>query len=199
MINKYFFLTEKIKSGTAFAYAEDELSLSHLLISEVKTKVECPFELTLKKVNVGKNGIVVSDDLSEVKYLWVDYQPNNLAWPLMSNKMKEIIISHLTGQESIVWIKIKVKGSNEIRDYFIPCFQRKLDVLNLEKTSFVSGTAHVIKPVFSLKKISNYAMFHKSQELFWEITSGLYVNEIVKDALLRKKITGIDFEKIVVM
>lgn len=195
IMNEYFFLAEKVKPGTAFAYTERETPLSHELIPEIKTKEELPFDLVLKKVTRGKGNLQISNDLTETKYLWVDYQPNNLAWPLMSDKLKSIISSHLTGKEGIVWIKAKVKSVDESREYFIPRFKQQLEVLDEEKTTYVPGTSHIIRPVFSLKKIINYNMFHAPQD-FWEITSGLYISESLKKAIQKEKLAGLDFEKI---
>jgi hypothetical protein len=194
-MNEYYFLAEKVKPSTAFAYTQGNTPLSHELIPDVIGRSELPFELFLKKVTTGKGGLQVSEDLSELKYLWLDYQPNNLAWPLMSEKMKTVISFHLTGKEGLVWIKALVKGGNEVKEYFIPRFSQKLDVLDEQKTIFVPGTAHIIKPVFSLSKISQFSIFHKSQEFFWEITSGLYVSDALKKAMQKAKLTGMDFEK----
>ena len=92
-MNKYYFLAEKIKQNTAFAYTEFETPASPELdiIPILRLSPELPFMLVLKKVTIGKSGLEISSDLSNLKYLWLDYQPNNLAWPLMSEKMKNII------------------------------------------------------------------------------------------------------------
>lgn len=65
----------------------------------------------------------------------------------------------------------------------------------MQRTLFVSGTNHIIKPFFSKKKISNYSLFHKPGN-FWEITSALYVSEAVKKDIEKEKLTGLDFETI---
>lgn len=193
-MKEYFFLAERVKPSTAFAYTQGETQLSHELIPTVIGKSELPFEFFLRKVTTGKGGLRVSTDLSELKCLWIDYQPNNLGWPLVSEKMRNVICAHLTGKEGLTWIKAIVNGGDEIREYFIPSFLQKLDVLDEAETMFVSGTSHIIKPVFSLSKVESYSMFFAPQD-FWEITSGLYVSESLKDALQRAQITGIDFEK----
>ena len=156
--------------------------------------MELPFDFILKKVTKGKSGIHVSEDISELNNLWVDYQPNNLAWPLMSEKMKDIIIENLTGRESILWINARIKTKDESKTYYVPCFKEKLDVLDEQKTVFVPGTKHIIKPVFSLNKVVIYSLFHKPQD-FWEITSGLYISESLKKAMQKEQITGVGFEK----
>ncbi|WP_281228732.1 imm11 family protein [Flavobacterium aquiphilum] len=197
-MKEYFFLADKVKRGTAFAYTEDETPLSHELVPELKTKLELPFDLILKKVVFGKAKLQVSNDLSDLKYLWLDYQPNNLAWPLMSEKMKNVVCDNMTGEEAIVWMKVNVKSEKEKRVYFIPRFEKKMDVLDEQKTIFAQGTKHIVKPVFSYEKIMNYNIFHKPQ-LFWEITSGIYVSEVIKKAIQKEKLTGVDFEEISVV
>ncbi|NVO10575.1 MAG: hypothetical protein HXX16_11480 [Bacteroidales bacterium] len=194
-MNKYFLLTEQIKSGTAFAYTEGKTPLSHELIPEMKDKTNVPFDLFLKKVVISKGETSVSSDISGLKHLWLDFQPNNLAWPLMSEKMKNIIDNNLTGKEDISWMKVTVKADSESRAYFILKFEKMLDVLDEKKTLFVQGTNLIIKPVFSLSKISNYNIFHKPQP-FWEIPSGLYISEIIKKAVQKENLTGIDFENV---
>ena len=197
-MKEYYFLSEKVKQGTAFADTKGETPLSHEIIPEVKSMEELPFMLFLKKVTTGKSGLQISDDLSEVKYLWLDYQPNNLAWPLISERMKDLINSNLTGKEGIVWIKANINGGGELKAYYVPRFTKKLDVIDQEKTLFVPGTSHIIKPVFSFVKVLNYNLFFAPQE-YWEITSGLYVSEKLKNELQKAKLTGVDFEKITVV
>ncbi|MCH5688929.1 hypothetical protein LWM68_34550 [Niabella sp. W65] len=109
VISEYFFLSEKVSSKTAFAYTDNQDIVSHELIPIVKNTLELPFDLRLKSVHSKKNKLEVSCDLSGIKYLWLDYQPNNLAWPLMSGKMRMVIEENLTGKEGITWISVKVK------------------------------------------------------------------------------------------
>jgi hypothetical protein len=197
-MSDYFFLAEKLKRDTAFAYTEGETPRSHELLPKLLKVSELPFDLVLKKVTMGSSGIQVSNDLTGVKHFWLDYQPNNLAWPLMSIRMKELVSHHLNGNEGVEWIKVNVLLGSERRDYFIPRFQRKLDVLDEQKTIFVKGSRHIIKPVYSLEKVIDYNFFHKPQEQFWEITSSLIVSEELKLAMQKEKLIGVDFEKVVV-
>lgn len=198
-MNRYYFLAEKIKRGTAFAGTKGKTPLSHELILDVIGRSELPFKLFLKKVTISKGDWQLNENLTGLKYLWLDYQPNTLAWPLMSEKMKNLISTYLTGKEGVVWIKALVNGGNEVKEYFIPIFSHKLDVLDEQKTIFVSGTAHIVKPVFSLSKVSQLHIFHKPQELFWEISLGLYVSEVLKKAMQKEKLTGVDFENTTVL
>ena len=79
-----------------------------------------PFDLHLRSVKLTRNDLIESRDLTKIKHLWVDYQPNVLAWPLMSQKMKELVESFLTGKEGIAWMKTTVRTPDDLREYFIP-------------------------------------------------------------------------------
>jgi hypothetical protein len=196
-MEKYFLLSWKNgKEPLASAFAPKGSKLAQDLISELNGINKLPFELSLVKLDVGKNGLIESNDLSDLKEIWLDYQPNSLAWPLMSERLKSVIEVNLTGNEQIDWIECKVKNGSEERTYFIPRFTKMLDVLDMQKTMFVQGTDHIIKPVFASSKISIYGIFTKpSSHDLWKITSGLYVSDVLKKAIQKAKLTGIDFEK----
>jgi len=196
-MSKYYFLSEKIKPQTAFAYTEGETPVSHELISKVEKKDALPFRLVLKKLIRRKDGVTASDNLTGLKHIWLDYQPNNLAWPLMSEKMKEVIEEHLTGNEGIKWASVNIISDEDKRIYYIPRFTNTLDVLDREKTNYVEGTNHIIKPVFALSKISNFALFYQPQE-FWQITSAIYVNDELKQRIQQADLTGVGFENITI-
>jgi hypothetical protein len=180
--------------GIAFAYTDEPTPLAYELIPELQNKIEVPFDFTLKKVTKSKSGLLVSTDISELKYKWLDYQPNNLAWPLMSEKMKTLIEQNLTGEEGIVWMKVIIKADLERRLYFIPRFKQKLDVLDENKTKFVKNTNHIIFPFFSADKIKKFSIFHTPSD-FCEITLDLFIDEKIKDQLMKEKITGVDLKK----
>jgi len=189
-------LSNKFKPNTAFADTEGKTPLAHKLIPSIKEVSDLPFDLVLKKPVREKEGWKKVVDLTGLKYLWLDYQPNTLAWPLMSERMQGLISKHLTGKEGISWIRALVRSPEEERHYFIPRFERRLDVLDEEKTIFVSGTMHIVKPVFSLDKVRNYGLFHKPQENFWEVPSGLYVGSDLREKIKKEKLTGVDFESV---
>jgi len=196
-MEKYFLLSWKNgKEPLASAYAPKGTKLAQDLISELNGINKLPFELSLVKLDVGKNGLIESNDLSSLKEIWLDYQPNSLAWPLMSEKLKSVIDANLIGNEQIDWIECKVKNGSEERTYFILRFNKMLDVLDMQKTMFVQGTDHIIRPVFASSKISAYSIFSKpSSHDLWKITSGLYVSDGLKKAIQKAKLTGMDFEK----
>jgi hypothetical protein len=91
----------------------------------------------------------------------------------------------------------RLKNQNlETKKYYVLRFNKTLDVLNLEKTLFVKGTDHIIKPVFSLLKINLLNIFCKpSSYNLWKISSGLYVSEKLKKDIQINDVTGVVFEK----
>ncbi len=183
----------------ASAFAPEGTKLAHELIQDLDNFNELPFDLELYLLSDRQEGLIKSKELSSLKETWLDYQPNSLAWPLMSEKMKLIIINHLTGSETIDWIAAKVIGNGEARKYYIPRFQKKLDVLDIQKTMFVQNTDKIIRPCFSLSKIENYNVFHlPSSYNLWKITPSIYISEALKKAMQKEKLTGVDFEKTMV-
>jgi hypothetical protein len=195
-MNNYYLLSWTQHKQVASALAPKGTKLDHELIADIEGVKDLPFELELVKLTVDKTGIAQSNDLSGLDTIWLDYQPNSLAWPLMSEKMKTIVANNLTGKEGINWIAAKVDGIGECRTYYIPRFENMLNVLDEQKTMYVKGTDRIIKPCFSLAKISSFSIFHKPSAYdLWKITSGLYVSEELKKAIQKEKLTGIDFEK----
>ena len=198
-MNNYFLLSGKNTSRLASAFAPEGTKLAHELIQDLDDFNELPFDLELYVLSDGQTGLVKSKELNSLHVIWLDYQPNSLAWPLVSEKMKTLINNHLTGNETIDWINAKIIGNDEIRKYYIPRFQKKLDVLDMQKTMFVQDTDKIIRPCFSLSKISNLNIFHlPSSYNLWKITPSIYISEILKKAMQKEKLTGIDFEKTMV-
>jgi len=195
-MSNYYLISSKKKQQVASAFAHENTKLDHELVKDLNRESKLPFELYLLKLSVGKNGLIESNDLTGLNEIWLDYLPNSLAWPFFSEKLKDVVDKSLTGKENIDWITAKVNGNGEQREYYIPRFEKMLDVLDLEKTMFVENTDAVIRPCFSLTKINNFTVFHMPQSHdLWKITSSLYVNETLKKAIQKEKFTGINFEK----
>jgi Immunity protein family (Imm11) len=191
-----YFLSWKHARQGASAYAPGEPRLAHELVAELDGMEDLPFELELVKVTVGETGLAESSDLGGLESVWLDYQPNNLAWPLMSKRMRTVVSDNLTGKEGVDWVGARVNGAGEQRKYYIPRFERKLDVLDEQKTTYVRGTERVIRPCFSSRKISSLSMFHvPSANGLWKVPSGLYVKQGLRDAMQRERLTGLAFEK----
>lgn len=195
-MSNYYLFSWKHRPELASAIYAIENQVAHELISELNGKNNLPFEFQLKRVKETKDDIIIDENLSPLNAVWLDYQPNSLAWPLMSERLKSIIEAYLTGNEQIDWIECKVKNRSEERTYYILRFNKMLDVLDVQKTMFVQGTDHIIRPVFASSKICSYSIFpNPSSHDLWKITSGLYVSNVLKKAIQKAKLTGMDFEK----
>lgn len=195
--DKFYLISIKNKPEIASAYAPRGTKLGHELISDIEGD-EIPFEFTLIKVSSNNRGLFESTNLSGLKDVWLDYQPNSLAWPLMSSRLKSIIDDNLNGNERIRWVKAVISTKNEKREYHIPKFLKKLDVLDEKNTIFVPGTDHIVKPAFSFEKVKKFTIFHKPS-LFWQITSEIYVNEKLKDRIQNENLLGLEFERTAVV
>jgi hypothetical protein len=195
--DNYYFLTIKDYPEVASAFAPDDTKLAHELIPELVDADKLPFELRLVKLSVGKNELIKSNDLSGLDKTWLDLQPNSLAWHLMSEKLMNLIKNNLTGKEYLDWIPATINNGDEKRIYYIPRFERKLDVLDEKNTMYVKGTDHIIRPHFSLKKIKDLAFFHTPDSYnLWKIPTGLYINETLRKGIIKEKLVGIGFEKV---
>jgi hypothetical protein len=195
--DKYYFLTIKNYLEIASAFAPEDVKLSNELIPELDGKNELPFSLQLVKLSVRKKGLIKSNDLSKLDNIWLDFQPNSLAWPLMSEKFKKLITENLTGNESVNWISVQVNGICESRLYYIIRFEKMLDVLDVNQTIYVKGTDRIITPYFDMEKVKNYTIFHKPMSNgLWKITSGLYISEKLKQLITKEKLIGPAFERV---
>lgn len=187
----YYWISIINELVSTVAYAPKSTPISHELIATMDKSDTLPFTLNLHKVISYDNCIKVNDK-SDIFY---DYQPNSLAWPLMSEKMKNIICSHLKGEERIKWKEAIIIGNNENRHYYIPMFTSKLDVLNEQETVFVRASGIVLKPCFDKTKVEKYAIFHGPTR-FWQITTQIYVNESIRKDLIQAGIKELSFSKV---
>lgn len=195
-MTNYYSLVGTVRKGNAIAYTPKGTSLEYKLIRELEGLKELPFEFELKNVRLQKGELLISEDLNDLEYLWTDYQPNNCAWPILSEKFKEVVENNLTGEEGIDWIKAIVKGNGEKRVYYILRFNKILDVLDKEMTLFDRGSDSIIKPYFSLSKIHFLSVFYRPQARdLWKITSSIFVNNNLKRKIQKEKISGVSFEK----
>jgi hypothetical protein len=125
-----------------------------------------------------------------------DYLGNIKAWPLMSEKMKAVIIENLSGKEDISWIEVDVQTPTEILSYYILKYNTALAVIDLDKTIFISYPDNILKPVFDVAAIKNINIFVKPDRVFPTITCGIFVNDAMKNALRKSKLTGFKFEQL---
>ncbi len=90
-------------------------------------------------------------------------------------------------------MKLRVESNDESRDYFVPRFEKQLDVLDTEKSTFGVDDDSVVVPVFSSRKIENYSLFAVPR-FSWQITSSICVKEDLKKEIKKHKFTGVNFE-----
>ena len=193
---KCFLMGLRHGNNVASACAPEGAALAHELIEAVASSGEMPFDFTLKALIVERGGIRYSNDFSLVKTVWADYQPNSLAWPLFSERLKVLIEENLTGKEAVKWISCNVCCGCDTRKYYIPLFTKELDVLD-EGKCFYSGNGCLVKPAFSSLKIRDLGIFPKpAKNNLWKITSAVYVSEKVRNEVKKAKMHEISFEPV---
>lgn len=186
----YYWISINDEKVSTVAYAPQGTPSSYELIPKMADNNTLPFPLRLYEVSV--NDKLEKGAISDTYY---DYQPNSLAWPLMSKRMASIIASHLTGLENIEWREVMVEGCTSSRKYYVPLFTTELDTLNVTESVFVPSSRIVLKPCFKMEKVEKYAMFHGYGK-FWQITSQIYVNEEIKQVLDDMNLEELSFSKI---
>lgn len=186
----YYWLTVNNNLVSTVAFAPQGTALSHELISEVENDNTLPFSLKLHEVTVGDK--LVKGELSDH---FSAYQPNSLAWPLMSEKMQSVIASHLTGLEQVEWKEVTVEGRTSSRLYYIPFFTSELDTINMAESIIVPSSGIVLKPCFKREKIEKLAIFH-GYSRFWKITTQIYINEEIKNELIDSHLFELSFSRI---
>jgi len=187
----YYLFSGKHTPKVASAFAPEDTKPIYELIPELDNLNELPFEYELVKLTAGKNGLNKSNDLSNLEVIWLDYQPDNKIGSLFSKKLKTIIGEHLTGNEGIDWLTAKINGNGEQRIYYIPRFEKNLDVFDMEKC--LCDNFGVIIPCFSSEKIKAYNIFFRPDD--YKIAGALYISEALKKAIQKAKCTGVSFEK----
>lgn len=190
----YYWISICNERVSSVAYAPKGTPLSHHLYGQLGQETNFPISLELHKVTERGNCLSIGDICDE----FYDYQPNSLAWPIMSNKMKSIIDSKLTGLEHVEWKEIYINGKLDKKKYYIPMFTKELDTLNKEETVYVPSSGIVLKPCFSKEKTVGLSIFHGGGN-FWKITTQIYVNEDIKKELGKAGIKELCFSKVKVI
>ena len=136
-MNDYYFLTggNTLPGTVAFAVGVDKLSRE--LIEDLKDATTVPFDLTLKSVREGANGLIYDDDFLGINDIWSDYLPNEFTWlMMMSAKMRQVVENNLSGQESVSWMTCRVKHRKEVMIYNVLRFNKLLDVFRERFVTF---------------------------------------------------------------
>ena len=188
--------SSRINKRCAIACATSDNIPRHDLIHKILEKGEISFHFVLKKYEtIRRTKWNYSDDLSELDHIYLDFLQNDLMYPLMSERLKEVIISCLSGNEGISFLPVMVYTNNEQRQYFVLKFDHKLDVLHEEKTKYVKNTDLIFMPIFSFLKIAKYSIFHTPSDES-EIPRILYINGRMKKKIQEEKLSGVNFERI---
>lgn len=200
-MKKYYFMCGDGTKSVTCAVSPDGVPVGYKMIEALRNVNSLSFDYTLKSIRFGKR-IIYSDDLSKVKNIWLDCQPNKEGWALYSERLQMLINNHLTGKEGLKWISCSVVCKEEQRRYFIPYFSEPLDVLDFDNSYYGHREPRIenlIKPVFSYVKIQSYTLFPKPTTYdFWKMPSGVYVSEDLKKAIKKEKMQGICFEEVAV-
>jgi hypothetical protein len=121
-----------------------------------------------------------------------DYLPNNLIWPICSERMRDAIDKCRQPQDDYQWVNVTVLYQNQQLPYFALWFHTVPDVLDHSNTLLmVESQDYVRIPVFRAVAIGNRSVviFEKYDNPRW------YVSELVKRILINAGCTGIVFSR----
>lgn len=191
---EYFNLEPKVRRDTAFAIPTGNANTPSgaRFAEQLRGETALPYQLALMDLRKYQGHWIPVDDLSKIGQLWLDYQPNEWAFPMMSAKMADIVKQYLTGSENVDWISASISGPNEIREYFIPRFSKLFDYWDKERTVYGKTDGLIVNPCYKKELVANLALFYCRPQ-FWEITAALVVNEPLMKAIKKAKITGVGF------
>lgn len=199
MIKCYSLSAKEMSSGYAKLPDDVEFPLDRKIIDKISVTGEMPYEFTLKRVSFSKGDCLLTDDVEKEKYIWTDCQMGDFL--LFSQKLKDIISNHLTGNERFKWVSCKVHYREEVRIYYTPVFTEKVDVWNMEYTVFSEWTDSenfdVLKPVFSQRKIESLGLFcgGYSRFSFWKKPIIVYIKEDTKKEIVKAKLLGVELSQ----
>ncbi len=166
---------------------------AHEMIPLLENKSDFLTECFFKKLTVVKNSLI-SENAEKDADVWKDYPPNWFAWPILSEKMKQLIESNLTGQEGIDFITVKVSHYSVSRLYYILRFNRKIECLDKAKSMYAPSTDFLIRPVFRGDFLDQYHTLGRPEgHDLWKITSEIYVTEEIRKAIIKAKIQNVEF------
>ena len=185
---KYYWLSFDESVGHTVAYAPKGNTQPADLISIIEDQglKNLPFSFQLYSIGINAGGLQVG----EISDKHLDSQPNNLALPLMSQRLKDVIVSSLNGNEPIRWVSAKVLGKTAVFPYYVPLFTEKMDVLDDEKSIFVGPWRTLLKPYYKQSKIDCYAFFNGDPNN-WLLSRRLYVNESIKCKIQQLNLSGV--------
>ena len=174
---KYDFFNLFWEAGEEGAVAYSPKNHGIKFVDHLKGLEEVPFEFEVKE--------------GELQ----DYLANDEAWPLMSEKVKEIIDANTLNKKHR-WIRVKVKNHqiNKTTIYFLPVFESKIDILSEKDTKYDDNNL-VLVPCLSLKKVRKLSFFPKQDPDFDFIERSLCLSKKIKEEIIKNKLTGITFSR----
>lgn len=194
-MNKCVCFTAKEGSSKEFSMAKlaDEKIIPPLEVDEfIKQNRRFPCNLVLVQRRITKNGITQNNNVPEKEFF--DYQYNQFAYYLLSERLKNCIEENKGSKDSFSWINVSVSSETETRNYYIPIFESIPDVLDSKLTTRVSASNAILVPCFASEKLEGYNFF-PIESSFGVLPRGIYVSEKLKKELQKQKFDNVKFEK----
>ncbi len=192
-MNRCCLLSAKNSGIGTCAYFDQNIKMSDSEICDFYlNNKKMPSSFVLKRQEITKKGMVINDDISDVTNIWEDYQYNQYAWNVFSEAVKKCLDEIRTKDDSYEWIPVEIIGNNEKRIYYVPFFNILPDVLDEVNTTYTKNGS-ILRPCFASEKINKYSIFSIGRSN-WKIPSGLYVTDIVKKTMKKRKFSNIIFE-----
>ena len=195
-------LKESRESGHIIADPSDSSLIPHGGIEEIGIIKELPFLLEIKRQYLNsKTGYVLSSDTSSVNPIWFDLLNNSIGALLFSERSLQIITNTLNGNEKVNWVRCRIKGIDEIRNYYIPSFDEKEDVLNNNLSSISCDRFWVKTPVIDSSKTKGKVLINGSGlfEGLDRYPLSLYVSDKLRKVMITNQLTGISFDRLKVV
>jgi hypothetical protein len=167
-MNRYYRLTRVESDRFGVAYTPEDIGFE-LVDEHVRGDKWNPVSFTLKDGGFS------------------DYQINDNNWPMCSKKLKTLLETGASAEDSLEWLSVNVvdqSGTSE--EYFVLHFPERPDVLDQKRTLFAGD--FVVKPVFSRTLIGPHRVF-----IYPSGESVVIIAEPVKDAITQANCVGLDF------
>ena len=190
----YYYLNIKSVNPTVTAFAPD--NVMHLgLDKSVRGLDSMPFGFRLGLITSSRKGLVYGFDLDGISQpLWPDYLNSTLAVGLFSQRFRDIVCRHLTGNEDIDWIRCLVSYRDEAREYFMLRFLTAPDVIDEEHSTYLRPD-EILWPAYSAEKILKLSIFPWFPT-YTEIPTLIIVRNDIRLNALHEELTGMSFNKV---
>ena len=142
--------------------------------------------IELMQAGINRHAMRYLKELNEIpcifevtKGLLLDYLECNMAYPLFSNRLKEVIEAN-TIVKPYRWVRANIKyiPTNEMFVYYMPLFEHLVDTISYENSryteSFSGGHSSMYQACYSLKKIKQLNVDFFPEH---DVTVGKEINE----------------------